>query len=114
MGPSSVSRKTNALEMRRNLGKALRQLARAGEPILVERNREPTAGLISLRDWQERFVIDASVAIKWGAPDHDETDRAAAVVGPHFVMASIDAVDEPVMDAARFDRCVPRRRGGLR
>jgi prevent-host-death family protein len=49
-------RKTNALEMRRNLGKVLLELERSGEPVLVEKNRQPQAVLISLRDYQERFV----------------------------------------------------------
>jgi PHD/YefM family antitoxin component YafN of YafNO toxin-antitoxin module len=49
-------RKTNALEMRRSLGKVLRDLAQGGEPILVEKDREPTAVLISLQDYRERFV----------------------------------------------------------
>jgi prevent-host-death family protein len=49
-------KRTNALEMRRNLGKVLRLLARDGEPIVVQKNREPAAVLISLRDYHERFV----------------------------------------------------------
>jgi prevent-host-death family protein len=49
-------KKTNALQMRRSLGKVLRELQRDGEPVLVERNREPAAVLISLRDFRERFV----------------------------------------------------------
>ena len=49
-------RKTNALEMRRNLGRVLRDLERNHEPVLVERNREPTAVLISIDDFHERFV----------------------------------------------------------
>jgi prevent-host-death family protein len=48
--------KTNALAVRRALGTVLRRLQRDGEPILVERNREPAAVLISLRDFEERFV----------------------------------------------------------
>ncbi len=42
--------------MRRNLGKVLRELHRHGEPVLVEKNREPAAVLISLQDFSERFV----------------------------------------------------------
>jgi len=49
-------KKTNALEIRRSLGKVLRQLERDGRPILVERDRRPTAVLISIRDYRERFV----------------------------------------------------------
>jgi prevent-host-death family protein len=53
-------KRTNALEMRRALGKVLRQLAADGRPILVERNRRPEAVLISLRDYRERFVDQAA------------------------------------------------------
>jgi prevent-host-death family protein len=46
----------NALSLRQSLGRVLRQLERGGEPILVERDRRPAAVLISVRDYQERFV----------------------------------------------------------
>jgi prevent-host-death family protein len=49
-------KRTNALQMRRNLGLVLRQLDRDGKPVLVERNREPAAVLISIKDFRERFV----------------------------------------------------------
>jgi prevent-host-death family protein len=42
--------------VRRNLGKVLRDLERHGQPVLVEKNREPAAVLITLRDFRERFV----------------------------------------------------------
>jgi PHD/YefM family antitoxin component YafN of YafNO toxin-antitoxin module len=54
--------KTNALAMRRNLGRVLRQLERSGEPVLVERNREPKAVLISIGDFRERFVDKVAAA----------------------------------------------------
>ncbi len=59
---SGVMKKTNALEVRRSLGKVLERLARDGDPILVERNREPAAVLISLRDFEERFVDKVAAA----------------------------------------------------
>jgi prevent-host-death family protein len=46
----------NALELRQSLGKVLRTLERDGGPILVERARRPSAVLISLKDYNERFV----------------------------------------------------------
>ncbi len=46
----------NALELRQSLGKVLRALERGGAPILVRRGRIPAAALISLKDYQERFV----------------------------------------------------------
>lgn len=48
--------KTNALKMRQNLGKVLKRLAATGEPVIVEKNRKPTAVLISLDDYYKRFV----------------------------------------------------------
>lgn len=49
-------KKTNALQMRQSLGKVLKRLKSTGEPILVEQGREPAAVLISLEDFQRRFV----------------------------------------------------------
>ena len=42
----------NALELRQSLGKVLRALEKDGAPILVERAREPSAVLISLKDYR--------------------------------------------------------------
>ena len=47
---------TNALKMRQNLGRVLKILAASGSPILVEQNRKPVAVLISIEDYQKRFV----------------------------------------------------------
>ena len=60
--------RTNALELRRALGRVLKRLDQSGAPILVEKARKPTAVLISLRDYNERFV-DAIAA--------DERERLA-------------------------------------
>lgn len=42
--------------MRQNLGAVLKKLKKTGEPVLVERNRKPAAVLISVDDYQKRFV----------------------------------------------------------
>jgi prevent-host-death family protein len=47
---------TNAIEVRRSLGKVLGRLSRGGGPILVERNGKPAAVLISLDAYRERFA----------------------------------------------------------
>ena len=47
---------TNAIEVRRSLGKVLSLLAKGGEPVLVERNGKPAAVLISIEDYRERFA----------------------------------------------------------
>jgi prevent-host-death family protein len=64
-------RRANALELRRALGKVLERLKRDGTPILIEKGRRPTAVLISLRDYHERFV-DAIAA--------EERERLAAEI----------------------------------
>jgi PHD/YefM family antitoxin component YafN of YafNO toxin-antitoxin module len=46
----------NALQLRQSLGKALTELQKVGEPILIEKGRKPAAFLISLRDFHERFA----------------------------------------------------------
>lgn len=48
--------KTNALKLRQNLGGIIDRLRKSGEPILVEKGRQPVAVLISLEDYQKRFV----------------------------------------------------------
>lgn len=49
-------KKVNALELRQKLGRVLRGLEKDGEPVLIERQRQPAAVLISLMDYQKRFV----------------------------------------------------------
>ncbi len=48
--------KVNALKVRQSFGSILKLLKKKDEPILIEKGREPVAVLISLRDFQERFV----------------------------------------------------------
>lgn len=59
-GMSDVMKRVNALELRQSLGKVVAALQRNGDPILVEKGRKPVAVLISLRDFQERFVEKAA------------------------------------------------------
>ncbi len=49
-------KRVNALQVRQSLGRILDQLDRAGEPILVEKGREPRAVLVPLGLFRERFV----------------------------------------------------------
>jgi prevent-host-death family protein len=49
-------KRVNALKMRRALGDVLDQLERTGEPIIVEKGREPRAVLVPVRLFHERFV----------------------------------------------------------
>ena len=49
-------KKINSLKLRQSLSSILATLAKSGEPILLEKNRKPAAVIISLKDFQERFV----------------------------------------------------------
>lgn len=49
-------RKINALMVRQSLGRVLDQLEKTGEPIIVEKDRKPRAVLITLEDFERRFV----------------------------------------------------------
>lgn len=55
-----IMKKVNALELRQSLGKVVEAIQRTGEPILLEKRRRPVAVLISLRDFEERFVEKAA------------------------------------------------------
>lgn len=48
--------KTNALKLRQSLGAVLKKLQTTNQPILIERNSKPAAVLISLEEYQKRFV----------------------------------------------------------
>lgn len=48
--------KTNALQLRQSLGSILKKLQSGKGPILIERNSKPAAVLITLEDYQKRFV----------------------------------------------------------
>ena len=46
---------TNAIDVRRSLGRVLAELEDGGEPVVVERTGKPVAVLVSIRDFRERF-----------------------------------------------------------
>ncbi len=48
--------KVNALELRQSLGRVLQRLKKNGFPILLEKDRQPAAVIISLEDYRKRFV----------------------------------------------------------
>jgi prevent-host-death family protein len=70
-----VMKRVNALELRQSLGKVVAALQRNGEPIILEKRRRPVAVLISLRDFQERFVEKAAAEAR--ARVLEEMDRVA-------------------------------------
>lgn len=57
--------KTNALQLRQNMGALIDKLRATGEPILLEKDRTPVGVIISIDDYKKRFVdIDADIARK--------------------------------------------------
>jgi prevent-host-death family protein len=62
-------KRVNALEMRQSVGKVLRQLEKGGQPVIIERRRQPAAVLISLDDYQKRFA------------DRDADEKREEIVG---------------------------------
>lgn len=55
---------TNALKLRQSLGKILKELARDGRPIIVEKDRKPAAVLIAIEDFQRRFADREADALR--------------------------------------------------
>jgi prevent-host-death family protein len=49
-------RTVSALEIRNRLGAVLDDLERTGEPVIISKGRRPRAVLISVEDFQKRFV----------------------------------------------------------
>ena len=78
-------RTVNALEIRNHLGALLDDLERTGDPVIVSKGRKPRAVLISLEDFQKRFL------------DRQTEERRKALMGRVL--------------AARAERVVPA--GGL-
>ncbi|MBI5504498.1 MAG: type II toxin-antitoxin system Phd/YefM family antitoxin [Deltaproteobacteria bacterium] len=52
----------NALQLRQSLGKVVAALEKTGEPILLERGRKPVGVIVSIQDFQERFVEKSATA----------------------------------------------------
>jgi prevent-host-death family protein len=61
--------KTNVLKLRNALGQILEEVKASGEPLIVEKNREPIAVLISYQVFKQRFL------------DHLEKKKAENLVG---------------------------------
>jgi len=68
-------KKVNALGLRQSLGKVVAALERDGEPILLEKGRQPVGVIVSLRDFRERFA--EKVASEERAQILEEMDRLA-------------------------------------
>jgi PHD/YefM family antitoxin component YafN of YafNO toxin-antitoxin module len=72
-------KRVNALELRKSLGKVVEELQATGEPILLERGRRPVGVIISLQDYEQRFVAkDAAEARDRAVARLQEMARASA------------------------------------
>lgn len=49
-------RSINAVELRQSVGKVVEEIERTGKPIILEKHNQPVAVIISLKDFEERFV----------------------------------------------------------
>jgi prevent-host-death family protein len=49
-------RSVNALDVRNKLGAILDELEKTGEPVVVSKGRRPRAVLITVGDYQKRFI----------------------------------------------------------
>ncbi|MBW2262788.1 MAG: type II toxin-antitoxin system Phd/YefM family antitoxin [Deltaproteobacteria bacterium] len=73
-------KKVNAVELRQSLGKVVAELEAGGEPILLARGKRVVAALISLKDFEERFVARAaSEARRKILEEMDEMARPSSV-----------------------------------
>lgn len=80
----------NALTMRNNLGKVLHDLEETKEPVLVSKGRKIMAALISIEDFQHRFIDRQAEEekVQWMQRLHDlRAPRAGN-------LASLDALRE--------------------
>ncbi len=74
-------RNVNALEVRNRLGALLDDLERTGEPVIVSKGRRPRAVLISVADFQRRFVDRQTEERRQALLDKVRASRAAGVGG---------------------------------
>ena len=75
-----VMKKVNAVELRQSLGKVVKKLEAGGEPILLVRGKRIVAALISLKDFEERFVAKAaSEARRRILEEMDEMARPSSI-----------------------------------
>lgn len=59
-GMSYDMKSVTTLELRQSLSKVANLLEQDGEPLLLKRGKRPIAVIISLRDYEERFVEKAA------------------------------------------------------
>jgi prevent-host-death family protein len=71
----------NALEIRNRLGAVLDDIERTGEPVIVSKGRKPRAVLISVEDFQKRFIDRQTEERRAALMERVKAARAPAVAG---------------------------------
>lgn len=71
-------KRINALQLRQGFGKVLAELERRGEPIVIEKGRRPRAVLITLADFERRFVEVEAAARRQEIARQVRADRRRA------------------------------------
>lgn len=89
-------RHMNALQLRQSLGQAVLELQKTGEPILLEKGRQPVAVIISLKDFEERF------AEKMAAETRDK------------LLSKMDALIRPALDLTPSETMIQELRDSRR
>lgn len=81
----------NALQVRNNLGKVLQELEETKEPILLSKGRKVRAAIITIEDFQRRFIDRQAEEAreKWRSALHE---LSAARVGSR---SSLEVLREP-------------------
>ena len=75
-------RTVNALEIRNHLGAVLDDLERTGEPIILSKGRRPRAVIISMEDFNRRFVDRQTEDRQMQLLERVMAARALGVPGP--------------------------------
>lgn len=68
-------RKVNAVQLRPSVRKLVDLLEKTGQPVVLANGQEPVAAVISMRDYNERFVERAAAGERQSIMD--EMDRIA-------------------------------------
>jgi len=78
-------RTVNALEIRNRLGAVLDDLERTGEPIILYKGRRPRAVIISMEDFNRRFVDRQTEDRQKQLPERVMAAREPGMPGPDSV-----------------------------
>ena len=84
-------REINAAQLRQSLGRVAGELEATGEPILLKVGRRPVGVIISMRDFEERFVLHDAAARRKALVDEILADAAPCSEDVDAAIASVRA-----------------------